>query len=225
MKKIDINIKGAIINSSVKWVYDMFQMEASCPCDVEKSIKSAKGDDIHVYINSSGGDIGAGAEIYSLLESYKGNVYIHIVGYCCSAASVIACAGYCDMVRVGMYMYHNVSSSASGDYNAMDKQSQVLRTANRAICSAYVKKTGKTEQELLEQMNAETWLTAEDAVKMGFVDKIAENKNLNLVAGFSTTIPTQIIDYMRNSQLNQKKAQLKVELDILKLKEINTYEK
>ncbi|MEG1686632.1 MAG: Clp protease ClpP [Angelakisella sp.] len=217
-----IDIKGAIIPNDDKWLYDYFCMDSTCPKQVTDSITQANGQRLEVYINSGGGSIFAGAEIYGALEAYPGEVKIHVVGSACSAASVIACAGKSDMVRTGMFMYHNVSGSASGDYHDMDKSSAVLQTANRAICAAYVYKTGKSEAELLADMDAETWLTAEQAVKKGFIDSIAENQNLPLVAGIGGIIPQSVLNKIRaesgkvHCDIAKQKAQ--AALDLLTIK-------
>jgi ATP-dependent protease ClpP protease subunit len=179
-----------------------------------------------VYINSGGGDIFAGSEIYSALRSYKGEVNIHVVGFAASAASVIACAGKSDIAPTAMVMVHNVSGRAQGDYHVMDKSSDVLHTANKSIAAAYMAKTGMSEKEALAMMDQETWLTAQQAVAKGLIDKIAENQNLKLVAAYQTPlIPQSVIDKVRNivknpllneaGILTPEKAQAK--LNLLKL--------
>ena len=195
-----INIKGAIIPNEDKWIYDLFGMDNVTPGEVVAAIESNTDGVLDIDINSGGGDIGCGSEIYAAIQSFRGRVNIHVVGYACSAASVIACAGHSDMVRTGLFMYHNVSSAARGDYHAMDHESQVLQAANRAIAAAYTAKTGMDETTLLEQMDAETWITAEDAVKLGFIDEIAENKNLKLHnAGFGL-LSQETIERIRNER-------------------------
>lgn len=193
-----IDIKGDIISNDDKWIYDWLELDGTCPKDVLKAIDEANGDRLDVYINSGGGDISAGSEIYAALQAYTGQVFIHVVGYACSAASVIACAGHSDMVRTGLFMYHNVSGGFRGDHRAMTKGAEILQTANRAIAAAYREKTGKSEKELLEAMDAETWMTAEDAVAMGFIDEIAESQNLKLSASAYGSLPAGVVDKVRN---------------------------
>lgn len=62
-------------------------------------------------------------------SQYKGNIQADISGSCCSAASIVACAtGHVRAFPTAMYMIHNVSSGARGNYHDMDKQSQILQT-------------------------------------------------------------------------------------------------
>lgn len=222
-----IDIKGVIVSNDEKWVYDWFEMDSTAPKDVIPLIDKARGEKIDVYINSGGGDIFAGSEIYAALQAYKGQISIHIVGFAGSAASVIAMAGKSDIAPTAMFMYHNVSGGASGDYHAMDKTSEILQTANRAISKAYQIKTGKSETELLAMMDKETWLTAEEAVQQGFVDELAVNQNMRLSASFdSQMLPQSVIDKMRNEKQIPKKndnfdiQKAKAEYEILKLKNI-----
>lgn len=193
-----IDIRGVIVPNDDAWVYDWFGMENTCPKTVNDILNTAGGESIDVYINSGGGDIFAGSEIYSALRSYVGKVNIHITGLAASAASVIACAGYSDISPTAMMMVHNVSSCARGDYHDMDKESEVLQKANKSICAAYMHKCGISESDALAMMDEETWLTAEDAVKLGLVDKIADSQNLQLVASSNPLLPRGIIDKIKS---------------------------
>ncbi len=215
MNKLNININGAIISDDDKWIYDYFEMSSACPRDIEKAIITANGEPLEVYINSGGGSIFAGSEIYSRLRDYSGNVNIHITGLAASAASVIACASHCDISPTGMIMIHNVSSYASGDYNTMQKESEILKLCNESICNAYVLKTGMDKNTLLELMNKETWLTAEQAVDMKFVDSITSPKTnisaSNFVASCADIIPQAIINQIRHKKIAAR-AQAKLNL-------------
>ena len=171
-----VSIRGTIVADDDKWIYDWFGIRATCPMDVQNELNGAKGEDLEVEINSGGGDVVAGNEIYTALRMYKGNVTNIIVGMAASAASYIASARRCIMTPVGFYMIHNASGQARGDYRVMDKESEILQTVNRAITAAYMEKTSMSREELLKLMDNETWLTAEEAVRYGFVDSIIENQ-------------------------------------------------
>ena len=188
-----IDIRGSLIPNDYKWYYDWFEEDSTCPRDVQKVIDALKtGDEIEVYINSPGGVIDVGSEIYTLLRGQE-NVNIYITGEACSAASIIAMAAHCTMSPTALMMVHCVSSGVRGNHSAMEHMAGVLRTADRALCTAYMAKTGMSEQEALEMMERETWLTAEQARERGLVDEIMfENKEeqLPLVAGPLFALPT-----------------------------------
>lgn len=175
MAKHRIDIKGPIIPSSYKWYYNWFGEDSTCTNDVEKILNQANpGDDIEIYINSPGGVIDVGSEIYTLIRGKAEvcNVKIYIVGEACSAASVIACAAYCAMSPTALMMVHCVSSGARGNHSVLEHAAEMLRTADRALCTAYTQKTGMSENEALQMMEHETWLTAQQAKEKGLVDEV-----------------------------------------------------
>ena len=199
-----IDIAGAIIPDSDAWIYEWFEIACVSPKYIKNKCVEANGEPLDIYINSGGGDIFAGSEIYSEIRNYTGQVKIHVTGLAASAASVIACAAKSDISPTAMLMVHNVSCVASGDYHDMDKQSDVLKKANETIASAYVAKTGMSIEDALDMMDKETWLSASDAVAKGLVDEIAESKNMQLVASYdSGMLPRNVIEKMRNQRLKQ----------------------
>lgn len=180
-----------MIPNDYKLYYDWFGEDSTCPRDVQKVLDAVVvGDEIEVYINSPGGVIDVGSEIYTLLRAQE-NVKIYITGEACSAASIVAMSGYCEMSPTALMMVHCVSSGARGNHSAMEHMAEVLRTADRALCTAYVAKTGMTEEEVLELMEHETWLTAEQARERGLIDAIMfeEQEVMPLVAGPLFALP------------------------------------
>lgn len=168
----EINVKGDIVINDYKEFYDWLEWECICPKDVKNIIDSTPADEtIDVFINSGGGHVMAGQEIYSMLRADK-RVKIHIQGMACSAASIIAMAGTSDISPCGLLMIHNVSGGASGDYHEMEKAQRELRTMNEALANAYACKTGMDRESLLKMMDKETWLTANQCIEHGFIDSI-----------------------------------------------------
>lgn len=201
MKKVakhKIDIRGVLIPNSYKWYYDWFGEDSTCPRDISNILNLARaGDDVEVYINSPGGVIDVGSEIYTLLReaSMQYNVKIYIVGEACSAASVAACAAYSEMSPTALMMVHCVSTGIQGNHTDMEHMAEVLRTADRAMCTAYTEKTGMSEKEALDMMEHETWLTAQQARNRGLVDKIMfeepEKEENLMVAGPIFKLPTK----------------------------------
>lgn len=217
-----IPIKGTIVSNDDKWIYDWFEIEAVCPKDVAKQLNESNGEEVIVEINSGGGDVFAGNEIYYLLSQYKGSMTIDIVGFAGSAASIIAMAGKCRIVPSGLVMIHNVSGGAKGDYRTMDKTSEVLKTANKAISNAYITKTGLSQERLLALMDEEKWMEAKEAFELGFVDEIINNngkitkpiKNLYNTT-FANVLSPEVIEKIRNTVKNPIGNQEGTESDFL----------
>lgn len=199
-----IDIRGVIVPDDDLWVYKWFDISATAPKSVRTVLQSANGDDVEVLINSNGGDVFAGNEIFTILRGYAGKVTIKIQSFAASAAAVIAMAGESEMSPVAQLMIHNVSAGASGDHRAMEHTAEVLKSANKAIAAAFVAKTGRSEAEILDLMEKETWFTAERAVQEGFVDRVMFDSQtvgsapVQLAASNGTgLLPQNVLDYAR----------------------------
>lgn len=209
-----INVKGAIISNNDKWIYDMLEMDATSPKDIVDALPS-NNEDIEVIINSGGGDVFAGSEIYTTLKDYAGNVNIKVVGVAASAASVIAMAGnHIEMSPTAQMMIHNASTMAFGDDRAMASASEMLNSVNRGIANAYIEKTGKSEQEVLDLMNQETWFSAQDAVDLGFADsKMFGENTTKLVANSGQMLSNDAVN--RIATLMSKTPEIKIDVDAI----------
>lgn len=201
-----INIRGVMVPNDYKWYYDYFGEDCTCPADIQKVMDAfTDGDKIEVYINSPGGVIDVGSEIYTLLRSRKDNVKIYITGEACSAASIAAMSAHCEMSPTALMMVHCVSSGARGNHSDMEKMAEVLRTADKALCTAYMAKAGMSEEDALAMMEHETWLTAEQAKEKGLIDGIMfedSQPETPLVAGPLFALPD-------NNQMEKVKKLLK----------------
>lgn len=167
-----IDIKGQVVPSGNEWIYEWYGIQATSPKQVIRALKNANGEPVTIKINSGGGDVFAGCEIYNELKNYSGEVSIEIHGLCASIASVIAMAGKCKMSPLAEIMIHNVSTKTSGDYRDMEHTAEVLKKANKTIANAYVLKTGMKAEEVYKLMDKETWFTADEALEIGLIDEI-----------------------------------------------------
>jgi len=170
VKKIDI--KGRIIPQSSKWIYNWLGIPATSPQDISSALIEANGDDIEIYVNSGGGSVYDGYEIYNLVREYSGNVTFKIIGLAASAASFICMAGNCMMSPLAEMMIHNASTYSEGPHQNMDSTSNMLQITDHTIATAYVLKSGKSEDEIRNLMENETWLSAEDCKNLGLIDEV-----------------------------------------------------
>ena len=131
---------------------------------------------IELRINSYGGDVFDGLAIYRQLVEHPAKVVSHIDGIAASIASVIAMAGdTVEIAEAGFVMIHNASGGCLGCADDMRSMASLLDTITATIADVYSARTGLGSQALLAMMEAETWLTAGDAVTQGFADSVAEN--------------------------------------------------
>lgn len=212
-----VDIRGVIVPDDDKWIYDWLEILATSPSDIRNTLAEANGEEIVVTINSNGGDVQAGQEMYTLLREYNSRVLIRIQSMAASAASVVAMAGESEISPVAQLMIHNVSARASGDYRAMEHAAEILRNSDRALVSAYVAKTGRQEEEILDMMNREIWMTAQQAVDEGFVDRVmfAESqttgKPIQLAASYNSgLLPQETLEKIRKNY-NREAAKAKAE--------------
>lgn len=208
-----LEVKGAIISNDDKWIYDWLDMDSTAPKDIVDSLPTTN-ENLDIIINSGGGDVYAGSEIYTALKEYPGKVNIKIVGIAASAASVIAMAGHVTISPTAQIMIHNVSSFAAGDNRTMQHEADVLKGFNESIASAYVDKTNQPLDDILELMNKETWLTAQQAVELGFADEVMFSENVpKLVATTGGGLSPEVINRMKTMMNKEPVVNVNVDMD------------
>lgn len=135
--------------------------------------------ELRVYINSPGGDVFAGQAIHSMLRRHPATVVTYIDGLAASAASVVAMAGdRVIMPRNAMLMIHNPWTIAWGDANEFRRIADELDKIRESLVTVYEDKTGLDRDRIIGMLDAETWMTAEEAHELGFADEIEEAKQV-----------------------------------------------
>lgn len=221
-----IDIKGLIVSNDDKPVYDWFGIESTAPLDVVDKLAESNGQPIDIYLNSDGGDVFAGTEIYAALKEYKGDVLIHVIGRAISAATIIMCARESIISSTAVVMIHNASTSARGDHEELAHSAEVLKTIDKAIANAYTEKSGMEQSEVLALMAKESWFTAQEVVELGLVDRLDNEQPLQFAASYTPLLSPDVIAKVKNEVINplneagflmRKKAQAQIE--ILKMEE------
>ncbi len=110
--------------------------------------------------------------MYAAIRQH-GNVTAQIDGLAASAATYVAMAAKSiSMVDGGFMMIHNAWTLAFGNKNDFIELADLLDKFDESILNDYIKKTGKSKAELAAMMDAETWMSAQEAKDMGFIDSI-----------------------------------------------------
>ena len=159
------------------WRWEQVESETSADYFRQTLNENPDVSEIHIYINSYGGSVFEGTAIYSQLRRHPAKKVVHVDGFACSVASVIAMAGdEVIMARNTMMMIHNMWMSAVGNASQLRKAADDLEVINAAGRQAYLQKSGDKldETKLAEMMDAETWLTAQQCIDLGLADKLAE---------------------------------------------------
>lgn len=148
-------------------------------------------DRVEVRISSPGGCVGDGITIYNALKACGKPVRTIVDGFACSIASVIFMAG--DeriMTDTSLLMIHNVSAASFGTATEHRKLADDIDTVNELSKAAYMERVNISREELSEMMDAETWISAEDAFSMGF----ATQMEAELQEGFGQSASRAIRD-------------------------------
>ena len=138
-----------------------------------------------IRLDSLGGDAYASLLIYNRLRELKAKKIIQVDGVAMSGGSIIMCAG--DTVKVNpgsLIMVHKSMALLWGFYNTndLDKVRGSNDAVDKALAKAYSKKAGITEDEALEMMAQETYMTGDEAVGKGFADELVKNEDAPSIA-------------------------------------------
>ena len=184
----------------------------------EIEVLSKTVEQINVFINSYGGEVKEGLAIYNALKRHKAKVTTYCDGFACSAASVVFMAG--DervMSNASLLMIHNAWLYTAGDSNQLRKDADNLETITQASINAYMTCITVSEEELKTMMDDETWISAGDALAMGFATSIVNDEQ----TAVSQSVKRKLIDLLLTMQEDAKAAQaaknIKLKLDMDKI--------
>jgi ATP-dependent Clp protease, protease subunit len=181
VKKRFWNLKQTTKNSAELTLYGVISQDSwwgdeVTPKQFSDDLK-ALGDDIEeitVRINSDGGDVFAGIAIHNMLKRHKAKVIVYVDGLAASIASIIAMAGdKVIMPKGSMMMIHNPWTSVwGGDADDFRHTADILDKIRDSLVDVYAEKTKLDKEEIKALLDAETWMTAEEAVAKGFADEV-----------------------------------------------------
>lgn len=190
-KSADISLYGQIVDRRPVnfWTGEELKGDYIIQSEFLEDLKSADGcSEINISLSSVGGLVHAGLVIHNKLrEAANKGVKINctVDGVAMSAGSVIMCAA--DNVRVhpsSLVMIHKASIGIHDMQNAdeLRKAAESLDAYDNAIVSAYKRKTGMDEKELLDLMSAETYMTGAEALEKGFANELLDEKGAEIAA-------------------------------------------
>ena len=156
--------------------------ELNSPLSIKEKLRDIANldvDKIVVNINSLGGFVDDGLAIHDVLAAHPAEIETRVIGMTASAATVIAQAGSKrTMSENALYLIHHAWGLVIG--NAMDMLSaaQDMEMGDSRMVNIYVKRSGKSEEEIRELMSANgghgKWISAEEAMEYGLIDQVFE---------------------------------------------------
>ena len=191
-----------MIPSDYADVYDYLGYESINPKAIKQALNEANGSDVELEINSPGGYVDAGSEIYTALKEYPGRVIAKITGQACSAASWIALAADCvEMSPTAQMMIHRASTISIGNSDDLSSALNALDSLDQSFVDLYSQKTGLDKQEVYKLMCNTTWMNAKQAVDKGFADAIMfqdSNQPALVNADGSLSVKPDMINKIKN---------------------------
>ncbi|WP_242237974.1 head maturation protease, ClpP-related [Bacillus cereus group sp. BfR-BA-01316] len=170
----DIFIYGDI----VRWVWeDYFPEDVSSNTFKDDLDALGEVSTLNLHVNSPGGSVFEGIAIYNMLKRHKVKVNVYIDALAASIASVIAMAGdTIYMPKNSMLMIHNPWTWTEGNAAELRKAADDLDRIGNSSKQTYLQKAGDklTDEKLQEMLDAETWLSADEAFEYGLCDVIEE---------------------------------------------------
>lgn len=195
-------MNGEVIPSDYADVYDYLGYENINPKAIKQALNEANGSDVELEINSPGGYVDAGSEIYTALKEYQGQVIAKITGQACSAASWIALAAdRVEMSPTAQMMIHRASTMSIGNSDDLASDLNALNSLDKSFVDLYSQRTGLDAQEVYRLMCNTTWMNAKEAVDKGFADEIMfqnDKKPALVNADGSLSVKPDMINKIKN---------------------------
>lgn len=168
-------------NSAAIYIYDVIGCQCwyddTCQCmsanNLVQDLAGLKVEDLHIHINSPGGEVDDGVAIYNAIKRHPANVTVHIDGLAASAASFIAMAGDTVLVaRNAQVMIHDALMFVFGNEAEVRKSADLLGRYSDNIADIYAQKSGGTVESWRALMREEVWYTGAEAVDAGLADAV-----------------------------------------------------
>ena len=145
-------------------------------------LESEGEKDISMYINSPGGSVTAGMAIYDCMQFITPDIHTIVMGQACSMGSLLAQAGSKDkrfMLPNARHMIHQPSGGARGQATDMQIQVNEILEMKKNLTGIYVKhnSAGKTFEQLTQDMERDNFMSAQQALEYGLIDKIINKRS------------------------------------------------
>lgn len=175
---------------------------------IQQQLAAAAGDDVDVHISSVGGSAFDAIAIYDLLKKYPGRVTTYIDALAASAASVVAMGGQqVVMSKYALLMIHKPMVGSGGNADELLKDVQMLNVVQSRLAQIYMDKSGLDGVTINSLINSVTWMTADQALDLGFIDQVDDYStpitNSALIQKYTNTAPA-VYQRCINKILNNK---------------------
>ncbi len=209
MNKKWFNIQGKATDAVAEvYIFDEIGAYGITAQDFISEMKEYKDTPVNLRINCIGGDVFDGMAMYNIIKKREAKTTAYIEGIAASMGSVIALAAdEVIMAENSLFMIHNAWGGAMGEAEDMRKTASILEKISGEIANIYERKTRLSLNRIIEMMDKETWLNAQEAYELGFIDLISDS--IKVAAKYDVSkfknITTEQIHNKLNINVNNKK--------------------
>jgi len=172
-----IENKGKSKPTSI-YIYDEIGFWGTSASDFIKQLNDIDSGEIHLHINSPGGEIFDGLAIFNALRQHKATVTVYVDALAASAASFISMAGdKIVMMRNSQMMIHDGSAICFGNEQDMLDTAELLARLSNNIADIYSQRAGSNVEYWRSLMKEETWFSADEAVTYGLADSVDDTED------------------------------------------------
>ena len=171
---VDIHLRGHLVSNDdaavLRW---LGWRDLTCPSDIQSALDTANGEEVTLLINSPGGSVPVGVEIYSMMRRYRGTTTALIQGVSASAATLASMGCKKIIAEPGALLcYHNPGLTADGTAKDHRRAAGSLDNVKDAIINVYMTRTGKSREEVSDLMDQDLMISPQQALEYGLIDAV-----------------------------------------------------
>jgi ATP-dependent Clp protease protease subunit len=135
--------------------------------------------DIQIYINSPGGSVTAGLAIYDTMQFVKNDIVTYCIGQCASMGAHLLSAGTKGKrfaLPNARIMIHQPSGGAQGQATEIEITFKEIQRLKENLAATFAKHTGQPLKKVIKDMDRDFFMSAEEAMEYGIVDKVLSER-------------------------------------------------